>query len=82
MPQSMLSFLLKMTKQFLGAIAAMNNALADLGPEQHADKTTISPAAHSFGFLGHTYGAANLGLAERSFSIPEINSRTNKSEKI
>ena len=63
MPQSMLSFLLKMTKQFLGAIAAMNNALADLGLEQHPDKTTIGPTAHGFGFLGHTYSAAGLGLA-------------------
>jgi len=63
MLQSIPSFLLEMTKQFWGAIAKMNGVLAGLGLEQHPDKTTIGPAAHGFGFLGHTYSAAGLGLA-------------------
>ena len=52
--------------QLRRAIATMNGVLADLGLEQHPDKTTIAPVARGFDFLGYTYSAAGLGLAEKT----------------
>ena len=43
----------------------MNGVLADLGLEQHPDKTTIGPVARGFDFLGYTYSAAGLGEGKR-----------------
>ena len=40
--------------QLRRAIATMNGVLADLGLEQHPDKTTIGPVARGFDFLGYT----------------------------
>ena len=48
--------------QLRRAIATMNGVLADLGLEQHPDKTTIGPVARGFDFLGYTYSAAGLVL--------------------
>ena len=52
--------------QLRRAIATMNGVLADLGLEQHPDKTTIGPVARGFDFLGYTYSPAGLGLAEKT----------------
>ncbi len=52
--------------QLRRAIATMNGVLEDLGLEQHPDKTTIGPVARGFDFLGYTYSAAGLGLAEKT----------------
>ena len=52
--------------QLRHAIATMNGVLANLGLEQHPDKTTIGPVARGFDFLGYTYSPAGLGLAEKT----------------
>jgi len=50
----------------------MNGVLADLGLEQHPDKTTIGPVVRGFDFLGYTYSAAGLGREDDPQSSGQI----------
>ena len=46
------------------AIATMNGVLADLGLEQHPDKTSIGPIARGFDFLGYQHDRTGLRLSK------------------